>query len=311
MATPLLTQCVPNFSEGRDSETIAAIAAAASAPGVRLVDHSADPDHHRMVVTLLGAPEATVEAVLRAAEVAVRRIDLSRHQGEHPRLGAVDVVPFVPVGETPMEACVDAARAAGARLATELGLPVYLYERAAPRTDRASLPQIRAGGYEALKGVELVGELAPDFGPSRVHPTAGAVVVGARAPLIAFNVNLRTADLEVARAVARRIRERDGGLVGVRALGFALASRGLVQVSVNITRPEAVPLYRVLEMVRLEAARYGVAVAGTELIGACQLEELLEAARFYLGMEGLHAGQLLDLAVLEQKKSGPENRDRS
>ena len=280
-------------------------------PGVRLVDHSADPDHHRMVVTLLGEPEAVVEAVVRAAAAAVSRIDLSRHTGVHPRLGAVDVVPFVPVGETPMERCVTAARAAAERLAAELELPVYLYEEATLRPERASLPQIRAGGYDALKGVDLVGDLAPDFGPARLHPTAGAVVVGARRPLIAFNVNLRTADLEVARAVARRIRERDGGLVGVRALGFALASKGLVQVSVNITRPDAVPLYRVLEMVRLEAARYGVAVAGTELIGACRLEELLEAARFYLGMEGLHAGQLLDLAVLEQKKSGPESRDRS
>jgi glutamate formiminotransferase len=296
----MLVQCVPNFSEGRDPSTIDAITGAiAGTAGIRVVDCSADADHHRMVVTFLGPPAAVVDAAVAGAAEAVRRIDLTRHTGEHPRLGAVDVLPFVPVGDTPMENCIEAAREAGARLAAELCLPVYFYEASAARPERAALPQIRGGGFNALRGVPLEGELAPDLGPTRLHPTAGAVVVGARGPLTAFNVNLRCEDVTIARRIARRIRERDGGLVGVRALGLSLASRGMTQVSVNITRPDRVPLYRVLELVRLEAARHGVAVAGTELIGACRLEELLEVARFSLGMHDLNARQILDLAILE------------
>jgi glutamate formiminotransferase / 5-formyltetrahydrofolate cyclo-ligase len=296
----MLIQCVPNFSEGRDTAAIAAIAGAiGAAAGVRVVDCSADADHHRTVVTFLGEPAAVVEAAVAGAAEAVRRIDLTQHRGEHPRLGAVDVVPFVPVGETGMEACVEAAHCAGERMAAELGLPVYFYEAAAVRPDRTALPAIRGGGFNALRGAPLEGARAPDLGPTQLHPTAGAVVVGARGPLTAFNVNLRTADVAIARQIARRIRERDGGLVGVRALGLELPSRGMVQVSVNVTQPDRVPLYRVLELVRLEAARHGVLVAGTELVGACRLEELLEVARFALGMHDLNARQILDLAVVE------------
>ncbi|MBI3912391.1 MAG: glutamate formimidoyltransferase [Armatimonadetes bacterium] len=293
-----LVQCVPNFSEGRDATVIDAIvAAAASVPRVRVIDYSADPDHNRLVVTLVGPPEAVGAATFAAAMVAIARIDLTRHMGQHPRMGAVDVIPFTPLEQTEMATCVRIARRLGQRIGGELGVPVYFYEEAATRPERRSLVWVRGGGFEALRNLPLADERAPDAGPPRVHPTAGAVAIGARPPLIAFNVNLDTTSVEVARAIARRVRERDGGLVGVRALGFDLTSRGHVQVSLNITEPWRVPLYRVFEVVRLEAQRFGVAVTGSELVGALRLEDLLEVARYYLGLHGLQASQVLDLAI--------------
>jgi len=293
-----LVQCVPNFSEGRDPAVIDAIVAAArTVPGVRVIDHSADPDHHRLVVTLIGVPEAVAAAAFATAAVAVERIDLTRHAGQHPRMGAVDVIPFTPLGETSMETCVQIARRLGARIGGELGVPVYFYEEAATRPERRSLAHVRGGGFEALRRSPLQHERAPDAGPSTLHPTAGAVAIGARLPILAYNVNLATNDVEIARAIARRIRERDGGLVGVRALGIALPSRGHAQVTTTITQPWRVPLHRVFEQVRLEASRYGVAVTGSELVGALRLEDLLEVARFYLGLHDLAAHQVLDLAI--------------
>ncbi|MBM3459338.1 MAG: glutamate formimidoyltransferase [Armatimonadetes bacterium] len=291
-----LVQCVPNFSEGRDAATVAALEQAIRAsPGVALVDRSADPDHHRCVLTYLGPPAAVARASLAVAQVAVERIDLTRHAGQHPRMGALDVLPFVPVGDTSIHTCITLARETGARLAAELHLPVYYYEEAASRPERRNLAWIRSPGFEGLRSRPLTDERAPDCGPAAVHPTAGAVAVGARGPLLAYNVYLRTEEVEIARAIARRLRERDGGLVGVKALGLWLASRGQAQVSVNITRPAQVPLSRVFEFVRLEAARYGVTIAGSELIGAARLEELLEVARSSLGLHDLQASQVLDL----------------
>jgi glutamate formiminotransferase / 5-formyltetrahydrofolate cyclo-ligase len=291
-----LVQCVPNFSEGRDRATLEAIVAAArGVPGVKVADWSGDPDHHRMVLTLVGPAAAARDAVFAAAAEAVRRIDLTRHSGQHPRLGAVDVVPFVPLGSTPMELCIRTAREFGARVASELGLPVYFYEEAATRPERRNLALVRGAGFDALRSVPLTAERAPDLGPSRVHPTAGAVAVGARGRLLAFNVNLRTDDLEIARVIARALRERDGGLRGVRALGVRLPTRGHVQVSVNITEPDRVPIYRVLELVRSEARRWDVAISGTELIGALSLGDLLETARYTLSLHELREGQVLDM----------------
>lgn len=291
-----LVQCAANFSEGRSPETIHALVAAMRAvPGVQVVDYSADSDHNRAVVTYLGAPEAVAAASLAAARVAVERIDLTRHAGVHPRMGAIDVLPFVPVAAVTMERCVRLAREVGSALAAELGLPVYYYEEAATRPERRHLALVRGAGFESLRQGPLTGERRPDAGPERMHPTAGAVAVGARGPLVAFNVNLHTADVEVARAIARRVRERGGGLVGVRALGLGLESRRQAQVSLNVTRPAEVPLYRVYELVKLEAARYGVQVSGSELIGALRLEELLEIARYYLGLHHLQPSQVLDL----------------
>lgn len=295
---PELIQCVPNFSEGRDAAVIDELAAAVSScPGVVLVDRSSDPDHHRSVLTYVGDAEAVASASMAAARVAVQRIDLTCHQGVHPRMGALDVLPFVPMGDTPMETCIRTAREVGARLAAELGLPVFFYEEAATRPDRRNLAVVRGAGFDALRRAPLTGEREPDAGPRNVHQTAGAVAVGARGPLLAFNVNLHTTDVALAQAIAGRVRERGGGLVGVKALGLELESRARAQVSLNITRPAEVPLYRVFELVRVEAARYGVSVSGSELIGAIRLEEVLEVARHYLGLHDLHAGQVLDLWV--------------
>jgi glutamate formiminotransferase len=291
----MLIECVPNFSEGRDTATIDAIVAAIASAGVTVVDHSSDPDHHRMVVTFLGAPEAVAEAAFAGAREAVTRIDLTRHEGVHPRFGAVDVIPLVPLGETPMAACVDLAHALGERLGDELGLPVYFYEAAARRPERRDLARVRAGGFDALCQQPLVEERAPDAGPAAAHPTAGAVAVGARGPLIAYNVHLDTDDVEIARRIAARIRERGGGPPGVKALGLRLASRRHAQVSVNITEPDRVSLDHVFERVRQEAARHGVAVTGSELVGALRLEDLLAVCRRTLGLRGLDRSQVLDL----------------
>jgi glutamate formiminotransferase len=290
-----LVQCVPNFSEGRDRATIEAIVAAASTvPEIRVADWSGDPDHHRLVITLVGPAAAARDAAFAASAEAVRRIDLTQHSGEHPRLGAVDVVPFVPLGSTSMGLCIRTAREFGARVAADLKLPVYFYEEAATRPERRTLPTVRGAGFDALRRIPLTGDRAPDLGPSQIHPTAGAVAVGARSRLIAFNVNLRSDDLDVARAIARAIRERDGGLRGIRALGLRLASRGHVQVSINITEPDRVPLYRVLALVRSEARRWDVSISGTELIGTLRLTDLLETNRYALGLHDLRETQVLD-----------------
>jgi glutamate formiminotransferase len=295
----MLIECIPNFSEGRDPVIIEAIVAAIAAAGVTVVDHSADPDHHRMVVTFLGTPEVVAEAAFAGAREAVKRIDLTRHAGVHPRFGAVDVIPVVPLGETPMEACVALAHGLGERLGRELALPVYFYEAAALRPERRDLAGVRAGGFEALREGPLVGERAPDAGPSMSHPTAGAVAVGARGPLIAYNVFLDTGDVEIARRIAARVRARGGGPPGVKALGLRLDSRGHAQVSVNITDPDRVSLDHLFERVRLEAARHGVAVTGSELIGALRLEDLLAVVRRTLGLHRLERNQVLDLWLSE------------
>lgn len=305
-----LIQCVPNFSEGRDSAVMEALQAAVrSTPGVVLVDRHADPDHNRMVLTYLGDAEGVARASLAVAREAVRRIDLTAHRGEHPRIGALDVLPFVPVGNTSMETCVQVAREVGLLLASELDLPVYFYEEAATRPERRNLALVRGAGFDVLHASPLLGERVPDAGPDRMHPTAGAVAVGARGPLLAYNVNLHTADLGIARAIARRVRERDGGLLGVKALGLWLDSLGQAQVSLNVTRPAHVPLYRVFELIKLEAARFGVAVSGSELVGAIRLEEALEVVRYYLGLHDLKASQVLDLWVARLQDQGDGERN--
>lgn len=271
-----LVQCVPNFSEGRDAAVVEAIAGAIrAAAGVRLADYSADPDHHRMVATFVGPPEPVLEAALAAAAVAIERIDLRRHVGAHPRLGALDVLPFVPLRSIGMEACAELARRAAQRLATEFGVPVFLYDAAAP--DGRSLPQVRKGAFRTL---------APDYGPAAPHPSAGAVVCGARGPLIAFNVNLKSFDLAAAQRIARDARATYAGRV--RALGLALASRGVVQVSMNIIRPDAVALP---ELIAFIAARADV--AGCELIGAMPGFTAFDAVRSALILPGLRPGQVL------------------
>jgi glutamate formiminotransferase len=264
----MIIECVANVSEGRDAGALAAVADAIRAvAGVHLADVHSDADHHRSVFTLLGAPAVVEMGALALAEAALRRIDMREHHGLHPRLGALDVVPFVPLGDAPMAVAVDVARRVGAALAERHALPVYFYGAAARSPARRELPDVRRGGYEALAARLATPAGAPDAGPARFDARAGAVVVGARDVLVAYNVWLESADLEIARAVARAVRERDGGLPAVRALGVALPSRGLVQVSLNLLDYRITPLPAVFERVQREAARHGVAVRRGELVG--------------------------------------------
>lgn len=288
----MIIECVANVSEGRDARVLAAMAEAIRAvAGVHLADVHGDPDHHRSVFTMLGSPPAVAAAALALAEAALPRIDMREHRGLHPRLGALDVVPFVPLGDAPMTAAIDVACRVGAALAERHAVPVYFYGAAARSPGRRELPDVRRGGYEALAARLATPAGAPDAGPARFDARAGAIVVGARDVLVAYNVWLETADVEIARAVARAVRERDGGLPAVRALGVALASRGLVQVSMNLLDYRVTALPAVFERVQREATRRGVAVRRAELVGlaprgafggrapaAVGLAELTEAA---------------------------------
>ena len=275
-----LVECVPNFSEGRDAAILAALREAASVPGMRVLDQTADADHHRSVLTLAGAPAAVAEAAFRAVRTAVERIDLTRHQGVHPRLGAADVVPFVPLAVASMEQCVELAQAFGERVWRELGVPVYFYERAARRPGRRRLEHVRRGQFEGVGAALAAGDVErlPDIGGPLLHPTAGAVVVGARKVLVAWNVELATDDLAIAKAIASRIRERDGGLPGVKALGLPLAAKGCVQVSCNLTDLDQTGLDDVFQAVLRLAAEHNVQVAGSEIIGLLPRRVVEEAA---------------------------------
>jgi glutamate formiminotransferase len=264
----MIIECVANVSEGRDARALAAMADAVRAVGgAHLADVHSDPDHHRAVFTVLGPGAAVEAAALALAAAALARIDMREHHGLHPRLGAVDVVPFIPLGGTPMQLAVDAARRVGTQIAARHALPVYFYGAAALREDRRQLPDVRRGGYEALAERLATVAGAPDAGPARFDARAGAAVVGAREILVAYNVWLQTAELDVARAIARAVRERDGGLPGVRALGLPLPSRGLVQVAVNLVDHRRTPLPAVFDRIAAEAERRGVTVGRSELVG--------------------------------------------
>jgi len=262
-------ECVPNFSEGRDARIVAQIVEAiAAVPGAAVLGRTSDSDHNRTVVTFAGEPAPVAEAAFRGIERAVALIDLNRHAGVHPRIGAADVVPFVPVSGTAMADCARLAGHLGERVWRELRVPVYLYEAAARRPDRVNLANIRRGWFEKLRDeVQFDAARLPDFGEARLHPTAGACVIGARRFLIAFNVNLATADVETARRIAKAIRFSSGGLPAVRALGLFLPSRGAAQVSINLTDFEVTPLRAVFERVQAEAERCGARISGSELIG--------------------------------------------
>jgi glutamate formiminotransferase len=288
-------ECVPNVSEGRRPEVIDRLAAAAaSEPGVQLLDVSSDPDHNRSVFTLAGEAGRLHSALLALYETALAEIDLTRHQGVHPRIGAVDVVPFVPLGGTPMSEAVAAAEALAAEVAERFKLPVYLYEKAAHRPEHTRLADIRRGGFEGLpaKMADLV--WAPDFGPARVHPTAGATVIGARFFLIAFNALLDTPDVSIAKAIARRVRESGGGLPAVRAMGVYLETRGRAQVSMNLVDFRRTPVLRALDRVRKEAEAMGVQVAQTELIGLMPEEAATGIVRDALQLPGFASSRIIE-----------------
>jgi glutamate formiminotransferase/formiminotetrahydrofolate cyclodeaminase len=289
-------ECVPNFSEGRDATRIETIVAAArDVPGAAVIDVESDADHNRSVVTLVGGGAALVEAALGMARVAIELIDLNSHRGAHPRMGAIDVVPFVPLGDASMDQAAELATQFGERVWAELGVPVYLYGAAARTADRRDLAHVRAGQFEGLRdAVASDPARRPDFGDAALHPTAGAVAVGARPVLIAYNAYLSTSDVDTAKRVAHAVRARDGGLAEVKALGFFIAERGQAQVSMNLTDHRRTPMHRALDAVRREAARYGVTVTDTEVVGMVPEDALLDAAEFYLQLNSFDRGGLLE-----------------
>jgi len=301
-----LVECVPNFSEGRDAATVDAIVEAIrSAPGVTLLDRESDADHNRSVITFAGPPEAVADAAVRGVGRAVQLIDLTRHSGAHPRIGAADVVPFVPIGGVTMEDCVRLAQWAGEEIWRRFEVPVYFYEAAARRPDRVNLENIRRGQFEGLREeVQSNPDRLPDVGEARLHPTAGATVVGARKFLIAYNINLGTADVDIARRIAKAIRFSSGGYRYVKAMGLPLASRRLAQVSMNLTDFEQTPVHRVFESVRTEAQRYGVEIAGSEIVGLIPKKALEMAAEFYLRCEDFHPNLVLENRLAESAAPG-------
>ena len=297
-----LLESVPNFSEGRRPEIVQQIVEAArSVPEVHVLDLHSDADHNRSVLTLAGDPAAVQEAVFRAAKCATELIDLRRHSGEHPRIGATDVVPFIPLGGARMQDALDAARSFGARMAEELKVPVYFYEEVATRPDRQNLENIRRKGFEELR--QMVGtdpDRAPDLGPRAVHETAGATVVGARGPLIAYNMYLNTSDVAVAKRIARTIRHSSGGLRFVKALGLSIPARNQVQVSMNLTNFHKSALHTVFNLVQMEAASHGVTVTDSEVVGLVPMQALVDAARFYLRLHDFEDEQILETKLMEE-----------
>jgi len=301
-----IIESVPNFSEGRRPEVIEAIMKEVRRAGpARVLDLSSDADHNRSVLTLAGEPAAVRAAIEALVAACLRQIDLRSHRGHHPRMGAVDVVPLVPIRGVTMQDCVALARDIGAAIAGRHDLPVYLYEEAATAPHRRDLAAVRKGGFEgfaAKMGDPLWG---PDFGPATVHPTAGCVAVGAREFLIAFNINLTTPDVEVANKVARAIRHSSGGLRFVKAMGVMLEDRRLAQVSINMTDFRRTPLHRVFEVVRAEAARWGAGIAGSEIVGLVPQEALLDVAGFYLRLENFDPDRVFERR-LEQAETASE-----
>ncbi|MCL2698750.1 MAG: glutamate formimidoyltransferase [Defluviitaleaceae bacterium] len=291
-----IIECIPNFSEGRNCDVLEQLAkCAGSFPGVTLLDYSWDESHNRSVYTLLGDPDGIAGVMFALTELASRLIDLTKHTGEHPRMGAIDVMPFVPIKNMTAADCVEISKTVGARIGNELGIPVYLYEDSCTAEHRRNLAAVRRGQFEGFPEKIKLPEWKPDFGPDKIHPTAGAVAVGARIPLIAFNVNLSTSDVTIADKIARIVRGSNGGLKYCKAIGVKLEERNTAQVSMNMVNYEGTPLYRAVELIRAEAARYGVSVIGTELIGLSPAKALIDCAEYYLQIENFnYEKQVLD-----------------
>ena len=291
-------ECVPNVSEGRRQDVVDQLADSLRAiPGMRVLDVQSDAAHNRSVFTLAGDAAGLKQAVLTLFDRTLAEVDLTRHQGEHPRLGAVDVVPFVPIQGVTMADCVALAREVGAEVAARFRVPVYLYEEAATTPARRNLEDVRRGEFEGLAAKMAAPEWAPDFGPSAPHPTAGATVIGARMPLIAYNINLATDRVDVAKKIAAAVRHSSGGLRFVKAMGVLLDDRHIAQVSMNLTNYQKTPIFRVFEMVKREAARHGVMVLESEIVGLVPASALMATAEYYLQVEGFSA----DKQVLENR----------
>ena len=295
-----IIECVPNFSEGRDLQKIDQIVAPFRArQGVKLLDYSNDEDHNRLVVTVVGEPEPLREAVLEAIGIAVQLIDLNNHQGQHPRMGAADVVPFIPIKNVTMEEAIALSKEVAEEVAKRYNLPVFLYEKSASAPYRENLAAVRKGEFEGMGEKIKQPEWHPDFGPAEKHPTAGTVAIGARMPLVAYNVNLSTPNLDIAHDIAKKIRFIGGGLRYCKAMGVELKDRGITQVSINMTDYTHTALYRAFELVRIEARRYGVSIVGSEIIGLVPMEALIDTASYYLGLENFSMQQVLEARIME------------
>jgi glutamate formiminotransferase len=295
-----IVECVPNFSEGRNKAVIEMIVdEVRKVEGVKLLDYSPDTDHNRTVVTFVGNPEGVKAAAFNLAKKASELIDMAVHQGGHPRMGATDVVPFIPVSEVSMEECISIAKEVGMRIGDELGIPVYLYEDAALKPERKNLADIRKGQYEGFFEKIKEEEWKPDFGPCEMNVKSGVTAVGARVPLVAFNVNLGTSNIEIANYIAKTVRFIGGGLRFVKAMGVKLEERNIVQVSMNLVNYEKTAVYRAFEMVKMEAKRYGVPVIGSEVIGLVPMKALIDCAEYYLQIENFSIDQVLEKRIVE------------
>jgi glutamate formiminotransferase / 5-formyltetrahydrofolate cyclo-ligase len=295
-----LLESVPNFSEGRDAAKIDRIVQPfRGRDGVRLLDYQSDVDHNRTVVTIVGEPEAVREALLEAIGAAVEVIDLTRHHGQHPRMGAVDVVPLIPIRNISMAETVGFSKELARDLAGRYNLPIFLYEASASSPARRSLAAIRKGEFEGMPAKLRDPEWQPDFGPPQVHPTAGVTAVGARMPLVAFNVNLATDRMDIANEIALKVRHISGGLRFCKAIGVELRQRGQVQVSMNLTDFSKTAVYRALELVRSEARRYGVNVVGSEIVGLVPMQALIDSAVYYMGLENFSPDQVMEVRLME------------
>ncbi len=296
-----LVESVPNFSEGRRQEVVKEIVnQAEETDNVWVFDWSMDQDHNRSVITIVGEPVSVGEAIVKMSKKAVELIDLRHHTGEHPRMGAVDVIPFVPIKGTTMEECIALSKSVGKQIGEELKIPVYLYEHSATRPQRENLADIRKGEFEGFFEKIKSPDWEPDFGPREVHPTAGVVAVGAREYLIAFNVNLGTKDIKIAEAIAKAVRNSSGGYKFVKAIGVDLKEKGFVQISMNMTNYKKSPLYRVFETIRLEAERYGVPVVGSEIIGMVPMDMIIQTTRFYLKIDDLNDDKVIEDKLLDK-----------
>ena len=281
-----IIECVPNCSEGRNKEVIEYIADAVRAvPGVVITDYSSDESHNRSVFTIVGDPDQMAEAAFQFAKACVEKIDMTKHEGAHPRMGAVDVIPFTPVKDVSMEECIELSKKVAERIWTELGMPVTLYEESCTAPHRRNLAAIRKGQFEAMPEKLKDPQWHPDYGNQEIHPTAGIVAVVARFPLCAFNINLSTSDIQIANKIAKTIRESSGGMKWIKAIGVMLEDRNIAQVSINMINYTKTPMYRVFENVRFEAERYGVQIVGSEVIGVVPMDAMIDAAEYYLKVE--------------------------
>lgn len=295
-----IMECVPNFSEGRDKQKIEKIADCfRGKENVKLLDYSSDADHNRSVITVVGEPEALKNAVIEAIGKAVELIDMTKHSGQHPRMGAVDVVPFIPIKGVTVDDAIALSKEVAQTVAEKYNLPVFLYEKSASAPHRENLSAVRKGEFEGMAEKIKQPEWTPDFGPAERHATAGTVAIGARMPLVAYNVNLGTDNLEIATAIAKKVRFIGGGLRFCKGMGVALEDRGITQVSMNLTDYTKTAIYRAHEMVRMEAQRYGVPVVGAEVIGLVPMEALVDAAAYYLGLENFSMNQVLEAQIME------------